>query len=39
MLMLIDIQLKTFAILSSCAVLFLAPLAADAQLSGNCQER
>ena len=32
MLMLIDIQLKTFAILSSCAVLFIAPLAADAQL-------
>ena len=32
MLMLIEIQLKTFAILSSCAVLFLAPLAADAQL-------
>ena len=30
--MLIEIQLKTFAILSSCAVLFLAPLAADAQL-------
>ena len=32
MLMLIEIQLKTFAILSSCAVLFIAPLAADAQL-------
>ena len=30
--MLIEIQLKTFAILSSCAALFLAPLAADAQL-------
>ena len=30
--MLIEIQLKTFAILSSCAVLFIAPLAADAQL-------
>ena len=30
--MLIDIQLKTVAILSSCAVLFIAPLAADAQL-------
>ena len=32
MLMLIEIQLKTFAILSSCAALFIAPLAADAQL-------
>jgi len=32
MLMLIEIQLKIFAILSSCAVLFIAPLAADAQL-------
>lgn len=32
MLMLIEIQLKTVAILSSCAVLFIAPLAADAQL-------
>ena len=30
--MLIDIQLKTFAILCGCAALFLAPLAADAQL-------
>ena len=30
--MLIVIKMKTFAILSSCAVLFLAPLAADAQL-------
>ena len=30
--MLIEIQLKTFAILSSCAALFIAPLAADAQL-------
>ena len=30
--MLIDIQLKTVAILSSCAGLFIAPLAADAQL-------
>ena len=30
--MLIEIQLKIFAILSSCAVLFIAPLAADAQL-------
>ncbi|WP_255097324.1 hypothetical protein [Synechococcus lacustris] len=32
MLMLIDIQLKTFAILCGCAALFLAPLSADAQL-------
>ena len=32
MLMLIEIQLKTFAILCGCAALFLAPLAADAQL-------
>ena len=32
MLMLIDIQLKTFAILCGCAALFIAPLAADAQL-------
>ena len=32
MLVLIEIQLKTFAILSSCAALFIAPLAADAQL-------
>ena len=32
MLMLIEIQLKTFAILSGCAALFIAPLAADAQL-------
>ncbi len=32
MLMLIEIQLKTFAILSSCAALFIAPLAAEAQL-------
>ena len=30
--MLIVIKMKTFAILSSCAALFLAPLAADAQL-------
>ena len=30
--MLIVIKVKTFAILSSCAALFLAPLAADAQL-------
>ena len=30
--MLIEIQLKTVAILSSCAVLFIAPLATDAQL-------
>ena len=30
--MLIEIQLKTFAILSGCAALFLTPLAADAQL-------
>ena len=30
--MLIEIQLKTFAILSGCAALFIAPLAADAQL-------
>ncbi|WP_341884204.1 hypothetical protein [Synechococcus sp. UW140] len=30
--MLIEIQLKTFAILSSCAALFIAPLAAEAQL-------
>ena len=30
--MLIDIQLKTVAILCGCAALFLAPLAADAQL-------
>ena len=32
MFMLIVIKVKTFAILSSCAALFLAPLAADAQL-------
>jgi len=32
MLMLIEIQLKIFAILCGCAALFLAPLAADAQL-------
>jgi len=32
MLMLIEIQLKTFAILCGCAALFIAPLAADAQL-------
>ena len=32
MLVLIEIQLKTFAILCGCAALFLAPLAADAQL-------
>ena len=32
MFMLIVIKMKTFAILSSCAALFLAPLAADAQL-------
>ena len=32
--MLIEIQLKTFAILSGCAALFIAPLAADAQLRG-----
>ena len=30
--MLIVIKMKTFAILSSCAALFLVPLAADAQL-------
>ena len=30
--MLIDIQLNTFAILCGCAALFIAPLAADAQL-------
>ena len=30
--MLIEIQLKIFAILCGCAALFLAPLAADAQL-------
>ena len=30
--MLIDIQLKTVAILCGCAALFIAPLAADAQL-------
>ena len=30
--MLIEIQLKTFAILCGCAALFIAPLAADAQL-------
>ena len=30
--MLIVIKMKTFAILSSCGALFLAPLAADAQL-------
>ena len=30
--MLIEIQFKTLAILCGCAVLFLAPLAADAQL-------
>ena len=30
--MLIEIQLKTFAILCGCAALFLTPLAADAQL-------
>ena len=30
--MLIVIKMKTFAILSSCSALFLAPLAADAQL-------
>ena len=32
MFVLIVIKMKTFAILSSCAALFLAPLAADAQL-------
>ena len=32
MLTLIEIQLKTFAILCGCAALFIAPLAADAQL-------
>ena len=32
MLMLIEIQLKTFAILCGCAALFIVPLAADAQL-------
>jgi hypothetical protein len=32
MFMLIVIKVKTFAILSSCAALFLSPLAADAQL-------
>ena len=32
MLMLIEIQLKTIAILCGCAALFIAPLAADAQL-------
>lgn len=31
-LIVIVIKMKTFAILSSCAALFLAPLAADAQL-------
>ena len=30
--MLIEIQLKIFAILCGCAALFIAPLAADAQL-------
>ena len=30
--MLIEIQLKTLAILCGCAALFIAPLAADAQL-------
>ena len=30
--MLIEIQLKTFEILCGCAALFIAPLAADAQL-------
>ena len=32
MFMFIVIKMKTFAILSGCAALFLAPLAADAQL-------
>ena len=32
MFILIVIKMKTFAILSGCAALFLAPLAADAQL-------
>ena len=32
MLMLIKIQFKTLAILCGCAALFIAPLAADAQL-------
>ena len=36
MLMLIEIQLKTLAILCGCAALFIAPLAADAQLRRAC---
>ena len=32
MFILIVIKMKTFAILSSCAALFLSPLASDAQL-------